>query len=211
MPPSRAHPGTGSRWFTSADLREHSPSEPIRPLAVVADDHRSIASAVTKSLPGNALSPITSLELLARVVHAVVPLVLIADLDFEGALALDVLERHLDTHPALAVIAYTGHDTAVMREMVRRAGILRFVSKLDALEALLAAVVAAGEELNVGGVAFADPVSPSQALPGRRKKHDAGPLIRWAVSSGFKPSAIARVADVSSQAVAHHVRRMKNA
>jgi DNA-binding NtrC family response regulator len=195
-----------SRWFTVADLRGRASNEDPGPLILVADDHASVASAVSRCLAeaGTVLAPVTTLGLMHRVVPLVYPLVLVGDLDFEGVFALDTLRDMNLTHPAIRVIAYSGHANEVIWQMVGKAGLFGFVAKLDPLEKLRAVIELACGELD------REPVPPGQRRSevgeerGRRKAHDVGGLIRWALDSGFKPTAITRVLRVSPQTVTYH-------
>ena len=121
MSSSPARRSVGVCPLNSADLTNSSSRERVRPLVLVADDHAAVASVISRSLGG--LAPVVSLGLLTRVVPVVAPLVLVADLDFDGVLSLDLLRDLMGAHPALEVIAWSGYDTGVMRQMVRAAGI----------------------------------------------------------------------------------------
>ncbi len=112
----------------------------------------------------------------------------------------------MGAHPALEVIAWSGYDTGVMRQMVRAAGILRFVAKQEALTALRAEVEAASSVLVGKGLTDEDLRSAVPRSRRERRRHDAGPLIQWGLASGFKRSAIARVVQVANQTVDHHAK-----
>lgn len=197
------------RWFTVADLRGHAPRENPRPLVLVADDHASVASAVSRSLAdvGTVLAPVTSLGLVPRVVPIVAPLVLVSDLDFEGVFAFDPLQELHRTHPAIRIVAYSAHANEVVRQMVGKAGLFGFVAKLDPLEKLRAVIELACGELNREPIHRGVTQTTVGKGRGHRKPHDMGALIRWALDSEFKPRAISRVLHVSPQTVAYHARR----
>ncbi len=202
-------PAMGSpRWFTAADLRGHAAREDPQPLILVADDHASVASAVSRSLldVGPVLAPVTSLRLIQRVVPMVAPLVLVSDLDFEGVFALDALQELNQSHPAIRVIAYSGHANDVVRRLVGGAGLFGLVAKLDPLEELRALIDSARGQMSREPIHRSHPQSTVYARRGRRKPHDLGALIRWALDSGFKPAAIGRVIQVSPQTVAYHAK-----
>ncbi len=66
MPSSPARRSVGIGPLMSTDLSSCSSRERLRPLVLVADDHAAVASVISRSLGG--LAPVTSLDLLARVV-----------------------------------------------------------------------------------------------------------------------------------------------
>jgi DNA-binding NarL/FixJ family response regulator len=149
---------------------------------------------------------VTSLVLMKRIVPIVAPLALVSDLDFEGDFALDALQELHRTHPAIRIVAYSGHSNDVTRQMVGKAGLFAFVAKLDSLDLLRARIDEACVEL--AGEPGLPVQTRSRVSEARRrlKPHDMGARIRWALDSGFKPGAISRILQVSPQTVAYHAK-----
>jgi len=201
--PLRFVPSPG--WqFSSADLSTSRRGDPVRPLVLLADDHTSVATAVSRYLGDrfDVLAPITDLDLLGRVAPLVQNLVLVSDLGFGSRSAIGVWDRLSGQRSGCLVIAYTAHEGEVIRRLARAAGAWRFVSKVETLELLGEVVAAACAELQPGA-GTSRPASPA-ASQSRPAGHVHGELVRWALVSGFRKRAIARVTGLAPQTVAYH-------
>ena len=198
--------------LSSTDLSAITQRGPNRPLVVVADDHRSVATAITSCLGGRftVLAPITALPLLERASSVLHHWVLVCGLDFEGRPAFDFWRRLAQRVPCCRIIAYSAHDGDVSRELASSAGVWRFVSKRDSLELLSKTVAdASADLLSHQGGGPPEPLCRHEVGPGGLKGHVHGDLVTWALSSGFRRIAIARVAGVAPQTVAYHASKRR--
>jgi DNA-binding NarL/FixJ family response regulator len=184
-----------------------------QPTLLIADDHRSLADAMSRRLAEwyAVLAPVTTLGFLGEALDLAHPDVVLLDLDFGTESSVGMIPDLVARYPATRFVVFTGLTAPVLVDACLMGGAHGFVSKLADPEEIHQAIDAA----LAGGVPVVRPVRDAPrparraARPPRNEVDARKEAILWMLRSGFTHREIAERVGVSQKTVEYHVARTR--
>lgn len=176
---------------------------------IVADDHAALAASLSSTLREwyEVFPPVTSLPLLAHVVAAVPPDVLLLDLSFGREWALDELPSILAAAPRTRIVIFTNHYRGGLDRVAKIAGAHGFLEKVATLEAVRREIDRVMTDTPAGD--FTCDASHRRPITPKRSRAETRALIQWLVSAGFTQKQIGKRVGLTKKAIEYHSSRLR--